>query len=446
MCDRLAHSIRGGSVVQDLTPETPTPSSSVDMDFPSLWIGTAEYREGPTGATVFYFPSKAIGAVDVRGGAPGAYNVDWLKLGYDFPDIDAIAIAGGSWYGLAASAGVAAELKRSGRKSGDWRNLANVAGAIVYDLGDRRLNEIHPDERLGAAALAAARPGCFPLGAHGAGRMVMQGSYFGLWLHSGQGGAFRQIGRTKIATFAVVNAVGAIVDRLGRVVSGGQPLGVAETSIDALLRLVPGQLRTVPGSIMGQRTVAPANPANTTISVVVTNQRLPYSALQRLAVQVHASMGRAIQPFATANDGDVLFAVSTAEVDDSDLQPTDLGTVASELMWDAVLASVPTFSAPGAPRGGASAPAARSGNYPFAPGVSIAVETRRDRVVLTNRSSRPIFGLAPGGSIAPTVETDGSFSAPGPFLVGGRFETKPSNQRPVLVLNPGPWEQRATRD
>ncbi|MBM3505661.1 MAG: peptidase S58 DmpA [Alphaproteobacteria bacterium] len=433
-------------MTQDLTPRTPTASMSIDMDFPSLWIGTAEYAEGPTGATVFYFPGKAIGAVDVRGGAPGAYNVDWLKLGYDFPDIDAIAIAGGSWYGLAASAGVAGELKRSGRKSGDWRNLANVAGAIVYDLGDRRLNEIHPDERLGAAALAAARAGRFPLGARGAGRMVMQGSYFGLWLHSGQGGAFRQIGRTKIASFAVVNAVGAIVDRRGQIVSGGQPLGVAETSIDALLRLVPDQLCTVPGSIMGQRTVAPANPANTTISVVVTNQRLAYSALQRLAVQVHASMGRAIQPFATANDGDVLFAVSTAEVDDTNLQATDLGTVASELMWDAILASFPDLSAPQVAQGSVPVPAARAGNYAFAPGVSVTVGAQGKRMMITNRSGRPIFGIAPSESITSTIDVDGSFSAPGPFLLGGRFKTTPSSGRSVLVLNPGPWEQRAPRD
>ncbi|MSP83822.1 MAG: peptidase S58 DmpA [Alphaproteobacteria bacterium] len=434
-------------MTMDLTldPRTETRGHHLDLDFPSLWIGTAEYAEGPTGVTVFYFPEKAVGAVDVRGGAPGAYNVDWLKLGYDFPNLDAVTIAGGSWYGLAASAGVAAELKRGGRKSGDWRNLANVAGAIVYDLGDRRLNEIHPDERLGAAALAAARPGRFPLGAQGAGRIVMQGSYFGLWLHSGQGGAFRQIGPTKIATFVVVNAVGAVVDRSGRVVHGGQPLGVPETSIDALLRLVPDHLRTVPGTIMGQRVERPKNPANTTISVVVTNQRLPFSALQRLAVQVHASMGRGIQPFATANDGDVLFAVTTAEIDDPDLQPTDLGTVASELMWDAVLASVPDLQR------ATSSPAARidlascAGTYAFAPNVAVEVAIGSKGVTLTNRSTRLVFGLAPGAALILPLGKGGSFVGPGPFLLGGRFEAGRRNVGPAVVLNPGPWEQRGFR-
>ena len=49
-------------------------------------------------------------------------------------------------------------------------------------------------------------------------------------------------------------------------------------------------------------------------------------------------MARAIQPFHALEDGDVLFAVSTAEVEsDPLLDTTALGVVASELAWDAVL-------------------------------------------------------------------------------------------------------------
>jgi len=52
-------------------------------------------------------------------------------------------------------------------------------------------------------------------------------------------------------------------------------------------------------------------------------------------------MGRAIQPFATANDGDILFAVSTAEIENPRLHPTDLGVVASDIMWSAILQHPP---------------------------------------------------------------------------------------------------------
>ena len=184
-----------------MTDLTNNPKRTLDFEFPGLKIGTAEYEQGPTGATVLHFPNKAIGAVDVRGGAPGTYNTDWLKLGYDFPNIDAITISGGSWYGLAAAGGVSAALKAEGHRSGHWSNLANVTGTIIYDYGERCPNEIHPDEALGAKAFTACREGEFPLGAAGAGRVTMQGSYFGEWIHSGQGAAIRTVGKSKVACF-----------------------------------------------------------------------------------------------------------------------------------------------------------------------------------------------------------------------------------------------------
>ncbi len=74
---------------------------------------------------------------------------------------------------------------------------------------------------------------------------------------------------------------------------------------------------------------------------MVTNQRLAFADLERLAIQVHTSMGRAIQPFATSQDGDLLYAATTDDVDNPDVSAFDLGVLASEVAWDAVLASVP---------------------------------------------------------------------------------------------------------
>ena len=59
-----------------------------------------------------------------------------------------------------------------------------------------------------------------------------------------------------------------------------------------------------------------------------------------MAVQVHSSMARAIQPFSTGQDGDTLYR----RVDTGNRQrtrPLTLTTIAGETMWDAVLASVP---------------------------------------------------------------------------------------------------------
>ena len=83
-----------------------------------------------------------------------------------------------------------------------------------------------------------------------------------------------------------------------------------------------------------------AAPGNTTLTLVVTNQQLTRRELRQLGVQVHGSMGRAIQPFHALVDGDVLYTVSTNEVENAELRSMSLGVVASELAWDAVLSCV----------------------------------------------------------------------------------------------------------
>ena len=80
---------------------------------------------------------------------------------------------------------------------------------------------------------------------------------------------------------------------------------------------------------------------------MVVNQKLSFGDLQRLAIQVHTSMSRGLQPYATEWDGDVLFAVSTGEAElpqDEKERNTAIAllpTIASEVMWDAILSSVP---------------------------------------------------------------------------------------------------------
>jgi L-aminopeptidase/D-esterase-like protein len=79
---------------------------------------------------------------------------------------------------------------------------------------------------------------------------------------------------------------------------------------------------------------------NTTLTVVVTNQKTSGMAFRQLARQVHASMARAIQPFQTVWDGDTLFAVTTNEVENPGLNEVALAVAASETVWDAVLSIV----------------------------------------------------------------------------------------------------------
>ena len=303
-----------------LVPQTEFSGPTLTFDFPSVSIGVAEYAAGPTGCTVFDFDHGAVAAVDIRGGAHATLYTEALQNGEG--KLDAICLAGGSFYGLEAATGVAAELLAQHNYSPHWGNIALVSGAIIYDFGPRD-NAVYPDKALGRAALAAAQPGVFPLGARGAGRSATVGK----WLqkpyrseHAGQGGAFREVKGVKVAVFTVVNAVGAIVDRQGRVVRGSLDPRTGERPRVADAGLPPH--------------------GNTTLTVVVTNQILGGWSLRQLARHVHTSMARAIEPLHTISDGDVLYAVTTNELAyDQGLNEYVLGVLASEVAWDAVLAS-----------------------------------------------------------------------------------------------------------
>ncbi|HYR93168.1 MAG TPA: P1 family peptidase [Methylomirabilota bacterium] len=295
----------------------------LDVDFPGLELGVAEYAEGPTGCTVFHFPQVASLHIDVRGGSPGIN-------GEHLTETNAICFAGGSLYGLEASTGVAAELFAKRGYSTQWMDIALVQGAIIFDYG-RRENAIYPDKELGRAAVRALRPGRFALGPHGAGCSATAGHGASAEL-SGQGGAARQVGPTRIAVFTVVNAYGAIVDRAGNVVRGNRD---PQTGKRRRAEDVVAQTGAYDPPLVRARGAT----QNTNLTLLVTDQKLGRLQLRSVARQVHSSMARAIQPFNTRWDGDVLFAVSTQKVANAELDEVGLGVVASEIAWDAVLAS-----------------------------------------------------------------------------------------------------------
>ena len=114
----------------------------------------------------------------MRGGSPGTVNAHAIRLGYEEAFIDAVVFAGGSCYGLSATTGAANAVKELKRKEGDYDHIAGVVGGIIYDVGGRRFSRITPDDEFGRAALRAAQPNRFPMGARGAGRFAMQGSYY----------------------------------------------------------------------------------------------------------------------------------------------------------------------------------------------------------------------------------------------------------------------------
>jgi L-aminopeptidase/D-esterase-like protein len=317
-------------------------------------------------------------------------------------------------------------------------------GAIVYDFGDRRLNEIHPDKRLAQAAARAARPGIFPLGAYGAGRNTMSGSLLGCNAHSGQGGAFKQIGEIKIAAFTVVNALGAVTDRDGNLVACHRdPAWPAGIKTDTLLQNLPQSRQ--PG---WQGPPPEGMRKNTTVSLVVTNVKMSPAELQRLAIQVHTSMGRGLQPFQTMFDGDVLYAISTDEIEagkgGEGFGTIDIATAASEAMWDAILSSVPEQpTAPVVASGPVASTAALrgyTGVYNFSPIAQLKVTARDGKLFGEATAQRDVFAIKRGAAVELLPVSATEFTVPGRYPMLLRFDGKGN-----LLINPGRWQQAGRR-
>jgi len=310
----------------DLTPNTEIHGPSLYFDFPSLKIGIAEYEEGPTGCTVFSFSNEVRAAIDIRGGSPSTFTTDNPNFTAGERVLEAICFTGGSVHGLEAVTGVTTELLKMKGYTTAW--MPKVAGATIYDFVQRE-NAIYPDKSLGRAAMQSAKTGIFPIGPQGAGRSAKVGKGFHNCESSGQGGAFLQIGSTKILVFTVVNSMGAIIDRDGKVIRGYLD------QVNHIRHPIQDMLTGIYDTTAGSREAG-----NTTLTLVITNQILPANYLRHLAKQIHTSMARAIYPFHTIDDGDVLFMTTTNEVDNPDVNANLIGLLASELAWDAVLSSV----------------------------------------------------------------------------------------------------------
>jgi hypothetical protein len=273
----------------------------------------------------------------------------------------------------------------------------------------------------------------------------MQGAYLGDRQHSGQGAALRRAGETKVLVVTVVNAVGSIADRNGRLLRCSHPAGGGCAPIAAKLA---ERLSSVGAASSDTRVPAGDGPtANTTITVVVTNQTLPFSALQRLAIQVHNSMARAIQPFGTFVDGDTLFAVSTGEVNNAALNPIDLGALASETAWDAILATAPVLpeSPPHAQAAATRATLASCvGRYTLAPGVIANIRAHGDALEI-DVPGRDSQYLPADKAVALKSTGADEFELGTPHADRLHIDRDARGRIAGFTINPGPWPIRAQR-
>src|SRR3954470_21271466 len=85
------------------------------MTFPVRGVRVGHWTGTHTGTTVLLFPSGSVGSGEMRGGAPATREVALLDPMCTVTRVDAIALTGGSAFGLAVADGVLRYLAERGQ-------------------------------------------------------------------------------------------------------------------------------------------------------------------------------------------------------------------------------------------------------------------------------------------------------------------------------------------
>jgi L-aminopeptidase/D-esterase-like protein len=265
----------------------------VITDVPGVSVG--HWTGGGTGVTVVLTAPGTVGSAEVRGGAPATRETDLLAPGRLVEQVDAVVLAGGSAFGLAAADGVMAHLAARGRGvATDGGPVPIVPAAALFDLTHGAGDRPGPEE--GRAAAAAAERGApIATGCVGAARSATVGKWRGAEhaVPGGLGSAAAVEEAVVVGAVAAVNCLGDVVDGDGRVLAGSTAPPGAPAFPEPPFR--PGE--------------------STTLVVVATNARLDKAACHLLAISAHHGLARAIDPSHTRFDGDVTFALATGGVD-----------------------------------------------------------------------------------------------------------------------------------
>jgi L-aminopeptidase/D-esterase-like protein len=318
--------------------QTPTSSGSL-TDVPGVRVGHFTDTRRPTGCTVILFDAPAAAGVDYNGSAPGESQVVLLQPVSPVERIHGLFLTGGGVLALPAAAGVLRFMEE--RKIGfDWGTpnlrIPIVVSAVIDDLsvGDAR---IRPDAEAAYSACTTASTGPVAMGNVGAGAGATVGKMHrgrGLaGMKGGIGTASLRLGDVVIGALAVVNAAGDVLDwRTGRILAGARrPDGAFADSVETMRGIVT-KASTAPLQDDALR--------STTLAVVATNVALTKTQLTKMAMMANCGAARAIRPYHTTGDGDQLFAVSAGSLTRPDVNLTVLGSLAADVVADAIVNGV----------------------------------------------------------------------------------------------------------
>ncbi|MBB4196351.1 peptidase T4 [Rhodoblastus sphagnicola] len=302
-------------------------------DVPGLSVGNADDANIATGVTALLFDAPAVASLAVSGGAPGLRDAHLLEADMTVERVDALALSGGSVFGLDAMGGVISVLRERGRGVEVVGQLAPIVpGAILFDLangGDKDFWREPVYWRLGAEAARAAS-GDFALGSHGAGLGATLADLKG---GLGSASAVSADGFV-VGALVAVNAVGqatigdtahfwaAPYERDGEFAGRGWPVAFDESLLAIRMK--------------------GAEPRNTNIAIVATDAELTKAQAKRVAIMAQDGLARALRPVHAAMDGDTVFAAATGFSGRAvgPVELTRIGALAADVLARAVARGV----------------------------------------------------------------------------------------------------------
>jgi len=289
-----------------------------------------------SGVTVILTPPGTVGAVDVRGGAPGTRETDLLDPANSVRYVDAVLLAGGSAFGLAAADGVMRWLEEHERGVAMTGGVVPIVpGAVIFDLEVGAWAN-RPTAEFGYRACQTAGTEV-AVGTVGAGVGACAGV-----LKGGVGTASTTLpSGVTVGALVVVNSAGNVIDQA--------------TGLPWLNYLIAEfGLSTPPDDQLAELAAleSPLSSLNTTIAVVATDAALSPAACRQIASTAHDGLARSIRPAHTPVDGDTVFALATGAIEvaaPADLPAafspethlaTEVGSAAADCLAHAVVGAV----------------------------------------------------------------------------------------------------------
>jgi len=291
---------------------TPRGLSGCITDIPGFLLGHSQNLEALTGLSVVICPPNTIGACDLRGTATATRGIDALRPEHLVGNVDAVVLTGGSAYGLASADGVMAWLEEKGRGFPVGRyTVPTVAAAVLFDLAFGS-GDIRPDAAMGMAACEAALNQEGLQGSIGVGCGATVGKLLGR-SRAMKGGAGTASVRLPcggmVGALAAVNAYGGIYDPdSGAALAGPRAEPPSEGIIDTTYHLYSHGRPFEGFSRFGE---------NTTLGVVATDVCLSKPETQKLSQMAANGLIRTVRPSYTTVDGDVVFALSCGEKEET---------------------------------------------------------------------------------------------------------------------------------